>query len=73
MNMKKLLAASALVAFSAGAVFAQEATGPDFSTLTSSIDYSTVITAIMQVAAGIITVLLAISGAKFVLGMIRRA
>jgi hypothetical protein len=73
MNMKKLLAASALVALSAGAVFAQETTGPDFSTLTGSIDYSTVITAIMQVAAGIITVLLAISGAKFVLGMIRRA
>lgn len=72
--MKKLLAASALVALSAGAVFAQETgTGPDFSTLTGSIDYSTVITAIMQVAAGIITVLLAISGAKFVLGMIRRA
>lgn len=52
--------------------FAQ-ATPPDFSTLTSSIDFSTVITGVMAVAAVMVGVYVAIKGAKIVLQMVRGA
>jgi hypothetical protein len=47
--------------------------GPDFSSLTSSIDLATVITAVMAVAAAMVGVYIAIKGAKIVLRMVRGA
>jgi len=52
--------------------FAQ-ATPPDFSTLTSAIDFSTVITGVMAVAGVMVGVYVAIKGAKIVLQMVRGA
>ncbi|HDR8952676.1 major capsid protein [Burkholderia vietnamiensis] len=58
----------------AGAAQAQAATSsPDFSTLTSGIDFSTVTTGVLAVAATLITVYIAIKGAKILIGMVRGA
>jgi len=50
---------------------AAAAAGPDFSTLTSGIDFSTVTTGILAVAATLITVYVAIKGAKILMSMVR--
>lgn len=71
--MKKLILAAATVPLLAVAANAQEATPPDFSTLTGAVDYSTVITAIMTIAAGLVSVYLAMAGARLVLSMLRRS
>ena len=60
------LSALGVPAFAAG-------TGPDLSPLTSSIDFSTVVTAIMAVAAAIIVVHIAWKGAKMVLAAVKGA
>lgn len=52
-------------------VFAQEASGPDFSSLTGSIDFGTVVTAIMALAALMVVPKVAGWGARKVLGFIR--
>lgn len=75
--MKKLLtfasAASIATVGSIASVQAQTAgTGQDFSVLTEAVDYTSVITAIMTIAAAVVGVYLAMSGARIVLGMIRR-
>ncbi|WP_368648910.1 hypothetical protein ABRY95_04750 [Castellaniella ginsengisoli] len=58
----------------AAAPFAMaQATPPDFSTLTASIDFSTVIAGVMSVAAVMVGVYVAIKGAKIVLQMVRGA
>ncbi len=49
------------------------AAGPDLSSLTSSIDFSTVVTAILAVAAAIIVVHIAWKGAKMVLAAVKGA
>ncbi|PLY44074.1 hypothetical protein CSZ94_06930 [Janthinobacterium sp. ROICE36] len=46
-------------------------TGPDLTPLTSAIDFSTVITAVLAIAGLLATVYLAIKGAKIVLGMLK--
>ena len=48
-------------------------TGPDFSSLTTGIDFSSVITGIISVASTVITVYIAMRGAKWVIGMVRGA
>jgi len=48
-------------------------TAPDFTTLTSSIDMSTVSVAVLAVAATMVGVYIAIKGAKIVLRMVRSA
>lgn len=59
-------------AFTAAAVpAAAQATGQDYSTLTSAVDFSTVITAIMAVAALLLAVLVVRKGVRFVLGAIK--
>ena len=72
----KMLAArgSALTAVGVAALAHAEvaaADGPDFSTLTSGIDFSTVTTGILAVAATLITVYVAIKGAKILMSMVR--
>ncbi|KVD29392.1 hypothetical protein WI84_01785 [Burkholderia ubonensis] len=46
---------------------------PDFSTLTSTIDMSTVITAVLAVAGVMVGVYVAIKGARIVLRMVKGA
>ncbi|MDI9676895.1 hypothetical protein [Burkholderia cenocepacia] len=74
-KLQKLMvigARSAVVAAGAAAVEAHAVTtAPDFSTLTSGIDFSTVTTGILAVAATLITVYVAIKGAKILMGMVR--
>ncbi|CAB3762444.1 hypothetical protein [Paraburkholderia humisilvae] len=50
---------------------AQTSTAPDFSQITSSVDFSTVITAIMAVATVMVGVYVAWRGAKFALRAVR--
>jgi len=46
-------------------------TGPDFTTLTSAVDFSTVATAILAVAATTITVLVTWKGVQFIMKAVR--
>jgi len=56
----------------APAAFAQ-ATPPDYSSLTASIDFSSVVTGVMAVAAALIGVYVAIKGVKFIMEHVKRA
>lgn len=49
------------------------AAGPDLSTLTAAVDFGTVTTALLGVAAAIIVVYIAWKGAKMVLGAVKGA
>ncbi len=70
--MKQLKTKLALVATSFGLVLGAHAAGPDFTTLTTAVDFSTVITAVLAVAALLAAVYVAMKGARLVLGFIRR-
>jgi hypothetical protein len=45
--------------------------GPDYSALTSGVDFSSTITAVLSVAALLVGLFLAVRGAKIVIGMVR--
>ena len=47
------------------------AAGPDMTTLTTAVDFGTVTTAILSVAASLIVVYIAWKGAKMVLGAVK--
>jgi hypothetical protein len=47
------------------------AAGPDMTTLTTAVDFGTVTTAILSVAAALIVVYIAWKGAKMVLGAVK--
>jgi len=69
---KNIIRGLALVgAFGASAMSQAQAAGPDLTSLTSSVDMSTTITAILAVAATIAGLFVAIRGAKTVISMIR--
>jgi hypothetical protein len=67
----KLFTKSAIVLSSVLGAVAANAAAPDFSTLTSSVDFATVVTAVLAIAGLIAAVFVAVRGAKMVLGMIR--
>lgn len=67
--MKKILVFVALLASMATNAFA---VGPDFTTLTSAVDFSTVITGVMAVAVAIVGVYLAARGARMLLAFVRK-
>jgi hypothetical protein len=71
-QLKKICVRSVVVGTAAVAVEAHAA-GTDFSTLTSGIDFSTVTTGVLAVAATLITVYVAIKGAKILMSMVRGA
>ncbi|MBR7973943.1 hypothetical protein KDX01_12630 [Burkholderia vietnamiensis] len=71
-HLKVIATHSAVAVGFASAIEAHAATtAPDFSTLTSGIDFSTVTTGILAVAATLITVYVAIKGAKILMSMVR--
>ena len=77
-NFKKKVSlgvAAGSAAVLAAPVFAQSsptgASSVDFTSLTSSIDFSTVVTGILAVAAIMIGVYVAIKGAKILMSMIK--
>jgi hypothetical protein len=66
--------AAGVAAVSAAPMMAHaQASGVDFTTLTASINWGTVITAVMAVAASMVGVYVAIKGAKIVLRTVRGA
>jgi hypothetical protein len=67
-RISSLVAATALVV-----PFSAHAEAPDFSQLTSGVDFSSVTTAVMAVGVVLMGVYVAIKGAKIVLGMVRGA
>ncbi|MGQ7936992.1 hypothetical protein [Paraburkholderia sp. D1E] len=72
------LARAAVVAVVAGVSVAPvvshaQASGVDYTTLTSQVDFSTTVTAVMAVAGTLVVLYVAIKGAKIVLRMIRGA
>ena len=64
--------ALSLLALSAAALPAF-ATGPDMSSLTTAVDFGTVSTAILSVAASLVVVYVVFKGAKLVIGAVRSA
>jgi hypothetical protein len=74
-NVGKKVVGGLVLAASSGVALAQQtgATGPDLSSLTSSISMGTVITGVLAVAATMVGLYLAIKGAKTILGMIKSA
>ncbi|CAN7598567.1 hypothetical protein [Variovorax paradoxus] len=66
-NNKGVIALGSLVAGGAPAF----AAGPDFSTLTAAVDFSTVVTAVLAIAALMMLPKVAGWGARKVLGFIR--
>lgn len=66
----RVVAASTGLALATGSA---RAAGPDFSTLTSSIDLSTVGIAILAIAGIMAGVYVTIKGAKIVIGMLKSA
>ncbi|MBN6710272.1 hypothetical protein JFL47_11395 [Haemophilus haemoglobinophilus] len=65
MFKKVLISLSALLAVSAANA------APDYSSLTSGIDFSSASTAVIAIAAAIAGVLVVVKGARLVLGMLR--
>ncbi|HVW49898.1 MAG TPA: major capsid protein [Trinickia sp.] len=50
-----------------------QSSGPDYSTLTSAVDFSSAETAVMAIAAIVMGVLVVIKGIKWVKGLVRSA
>lgn len=72
--MKRLdvLLASLLSFFGAVGIGAANATGTDFSSLTSAVDFSTAVTGVLACGAAIALVLIAVKGARMILSMLGR-
>ncbi|MFV3416364.1 hypothetical protein ACNFH8_29285 [Pseudomonas sp. NY15436] len=71
LNKFGIVSLSSLVA--AAAAGSAAAAGPDFSTITGAVDWGSVVTGILAVAALAAAVYVAVRGAKMLLGMIRGA
>lgn len=71
--MKKALFARLAVISAAFAPLSSFAAGPDFTALTSQIDMSTTITAVMAIGVAVMGLLLAVKGVKIVWRMFKGA
>lgn len=71
LNKNGVVALGSLMAAAGSGLAA--AAGPDFSAITSSVDWSTIVTGILAVAALAAAVYVAVRGAKMLLGMIKSA
>lgn len=72
--MKKLMNRVSLLALlmsGLGAGSAALASGPDFSSLSSAIDFETVAPVILAAGAALVTLYVIIKGVRIVLGMVR--
>lgn len=69
--IKQIKRGAAVAALVVGGMAHAFAAAPDYTALTSSVDYSGVITAVLAIAATLAGLYVAIRGAKTVLGMIR--
>lgn len=72
-KIARFLPRVAAVATAAVAAPAAFAAGPDFSTLTASIDFSTAVTAILGIGAALAIAYIAMKGVRLVLGALRSA
>ena len=70
--LKKITSLVAAVVLG-GAATAASAAGPDYTTLTTGVDFSSVITAIMAIAVVLMGLYVARSGVKFVINMVKSA
>lgn len=68
-NVKNVFLGLPVSAMMISPVFA--ATGPDFSSLTDSISFDTVVAGVMAIAAGLMGLKLAVSGARKIISFIR--
>ncbi|ECI5748700.1 hypothetical protein D5P88_22340 [Salmonella enterica subsp. enterica] len=66
-----LMSSAALAGLSASSVFAA-GTGPDYTTISSSVDFSSTVSAVMAVGSGAIVLLLAMVGLKKVFVFVKQ-
>lgn len=71
--LKNKMFTRAVIATVIAAPLSAFAAGPDLSTLTAAVDFGTVTTALLGVAASIIVVYIAWKGAKMVIGAVKGA
>ncbi|EKD9220702.1 hypothetical protein JTY83_23650 [Citrobacter freundii] len=72
--MKKLLSLGAILSMAVAVPsFAAEGSGVDLSQLTDSIDFSTVLVAIMAVAASLVALYAGIAGVRWVIRTVKAA
>lgn len=70
--LKKVATLSVVSALGVGAASAQETTAPvSLSTLSDAVDFSAVNTAVLAIAAAIISVLVVMRGIRWVFSMVR--
>lgn len=72
-SRNRIIGQAGLVAGLSAAAGSAMALGPDLSTVTSAVDFGTVTTAILGVAAAVVVVYLAWKGAKMVIAAVRGA
>lgn len=71
LNKNGVVALGSLMAAAGSGLAA--AAGPDFSTITAGVDWTSVVTGVLAVAALVAAVYVAVRGAKMLLSMIRGA
>jgi len=72
-SSRALVTAGVAAAAAAPMVSRAQASGVDYTSLTSSVDFSSTVTAVLAVAAALVVLYVAIKGSKIVLRMIRGA
>jgi hypothetical protein len=73
-GVKRAVGASLVAAASFAPLLSRaQASGVDYTSLTSTVDFTSTITAVLAVAAALVLLYVAIKGAKIVLRMIRSA
>lgn len=70
-KLKQLVLAAVASAVSLFGISSANAAGPDLTTVTAAVDFGTVTTAVLGVAAALIVVYIAWKGAKMVIAAVR--
>jgi hypothetical protein len=73
MKTIKTLFARVGVVVAGVAASAAHAAGPDFSSLTSAVDWGTASAAVLAISAGVAGVYIIMAGAKLILGTVKKA
>ncbi len=69
--LKSIIASTVVMSSAAFAVEPSTATSLDFSTLTAGVDFATVVTVLMSIAAGAIGIALALAGIRHIRGLVK--
>ncbi|EGN7773902.1 hypothetical protein [Escherichia coli] len=69
--LKSIIASTVVMSSAAFAAEPSTGTSIDFSTLTAGVDFATVVTVLMSIAAGAIGIALALAGIRHIRGLVK--